>query len=59
MYGCRGGDVAELVRASDWHVVDAGSIPRCGKGFFFYRRVYFQCVLSYGVRTPPLCNRMQ
>ena len=29
----RGGDVAQLVRASDRHVADAGLIPRCGKGF--------------------------
>ena len=29
-----GGDVAQLVRASDRHAADAGSIPLCGKGFF-------------------------
>ena len=29
------GDVAQLVRASDRHVADAGSIPQRGKGFFF------------------------
>ena len=27
--------MAQLVRASDRHAADAGSIPRCGKGFFF------------------------
>ena len=27
-------DVAQSVRASDRHTADAGSIPRCGKGFF-------------------------
>ena len=27
--------LAPLVRASDRHAADAGSIPRCGKGFFF------------------------
>ena len=42
-------DVAQLVRASDRHATDAGSIPRCGKGFFSMS----QCRLSYGVRTPP------
>ena len=31
------GDVAQLAeRAWDRHVADAGSIPRCGKGFFFF-----------------------
>ena len=29
-----GGDVAQLVRASDRHAADAGSIPRCGQGIF-------------------------
>ena len=29
-----GWDVAQLVRASGRHAADAGSIPRCGKGFF-------------------------
>ena len=28
------GEVAQLVRTSDRHAADAGSIPRCGKGFF-------------------------
>ena len=32
MYG--DGDVAQLVRESNRHAADAGSIPRCGKGFF-------------------------
>ena len=35
------------------HAVDAGSIPRWGKGYFS-PRLDFQCRLSYGVRTP-LC----
>ena len=35
----------------DRHAADAGSIPRCGKGFL--SRVNFQCRLSFGVRTPP------
>ena len=30
----KGWDVAQLVRASDRHAADAGSIPRCGKEFF-------------------------
>ena len=30
----KGWDVVQLVRASDRHAADAGSIPRCGKGFF-------------------------
>ena len=34
--GCSsvGGDVAQLVRASDHHATDAGSIPLSSKGFF-------------------------
>ena len=39
-------------RASDRHAADAGSISRCGKGFFS-PRVNFRCRLAYGVRTPP------
>ena len=39
-------------RASDRHAADAGSIPRCGK-IFFFPRVNFQCRLSSGVRTSP------
>ena len=38
-------------RESDRHAADAGSIPRCGKGFSPW--VHFQCRLSYGVPTPP------
>ena len=30
----RGWDIPQLVRASDRHAADAGSIPRCGKEFF-------------------------
>ena len=37
-------------RAPHRHAAEAGSIPRCGKGFFS-SRVNFQCRLSYGVRT--------
>ena len=38
-------------KASDRHAADAGSIPRCGKGFS--PTVNFQCRLSCGVRAPP------
>ena len=37
--------------ASDRHAAEAGSIPRCGKGFS--PRINFQCRLSHGVRTSP------
>ena len=50
-------DVAQLVRASDRHAADAGSIPRCGKGFLSHSQLSAQ-TLSYGVRTPPVSNRM-
>ena len=46
------------LRASDRHATDAGSVPRCGKEFFFLPRVNFQRRFSYGVRTAPVCNRM-
>ena len=51
-----GGDVAQLVRASDRHTADAVSIPRCGKGFFSQSQLSMQTVL----RRPytPVCNRM-
>ena len=47
-WGC-----SSVSRTSDRHVADAGSIPRCGKGFFS-PGVNFQCKLFYDVRTP-LC----
>ena len=53
-----GGDVAQLVRASDRHAADAGSIPQCGKGFF-PPIVNFQCRLSYMCPYTPVCNRIQ
>ena len=40
-----GGDVAQLVRASDRHATDAGSIPRCGKGFFSQSHLSVQTLL--------------
>ena len=53
----KGGDVAQLVRASDRHADDVGLIPRCGEGFFFLPRVNFQCRLSYVCPYTPVCNR--
>ena len=44
-------DVARLVRASDRHAADGGSIPYEARDFLL--RVNFQCRLSFGVRTPP------
>ena len=52
----RGGNAAQLVRASNHHAADAGSIPRCGKGFFSQSQLSVQTLL----RCPytPVCNRM-
>ena len=49
----RGGDAAQLVRASDRHAADAGLIPQCGKGFFSRSQLLVQTLL----RCPytPLC----
>ena len=51
-----GGDVAQLVRASDRHAADAGSIPPCSKGFFSQGQLSVQTLL----RCPytPVCSRM-
>ena len=46
-----GGDVVHLVRASDRHAADAGSIPRCGKEFFSQGQRSVQTLTC--VRTPP------
>ena len=53
--GWGGGGVAQLVRASDRHAADAGSIPRCGKGCFSQSQLSVQTLL----RCPyiPVCNR--
>ena len=48
---CLGWGCSSVGRASNRHVADAGSIPRCGKRFF--PTVNFQCRLFYVVRTPP------
>ena len=45
------GDVAQLLRASDCHTADAGSIPWCGKDSL--PRVNFSCRLSFSVCTLP------
>ena len=54
-----GARIAKL-RASGWKAsssTKAGSSPQCGKGYFSQSQL-FQCRLSYGVRTAPVCNRM-
>ena len=47
------GDVAQLVRASDRHAADAGSIPWCGKGFFFKSQLSVQTLLRVSVHPRP------
>ena len=47
-----GGDVAQLVRASDRHAADAGSIPLCGKGFFSQSQLSVQILLRVSVHSP-------
>ena len=48
--------MAQLVRASDRHVDDAGSIPRCGKGFFSQCQLSVQTLLQ--CPYIPVFNRM-
>ena len=50
-------DVAQLVRASDRHAADAGSIPRCGKGFFSLSQLSVQTLFRYPYI--PVCNRLR
>ena len=45
-WGC-----SSLGRASDRHATDAGSIPRCGKGFFSQSQLSVQTLTC--VRVPP------
>ena len=45
--------LAPLVRASHLHAADAGSIPRCGKGFFSLPESSFSVDSLTGVRAPP------
>ena len=35
-------DVAQLVEHWDQHAADAGSVPLCGKGFFFQGQLSVQ-----------------
>ena len=49
----RAGDVAQLVRAADRHAADAGSIPRCGKGFFSQSQPSVQTLLRVSVSVHP------
>ena len=44
--------VPQLVRASDRHAADAGSIPRCGKGFFSQGQLSVQ---TFTVSVHPPC----
>ena len=53
---CVGGDVAQLVTASDRYVAYVGLIPQCGKGFFSRSQVSVQTVLR--VSYTPVCNHM-
>ena len=39
-------DVAQLLQRCQ-HAADAGSIPRCGKGFFFQSQLSVQTLLRY------------
>ena len=50
------GDVAQLVDHQHRHAADAGSIPRCGKGFFYQSQLSVKTLL----RCPytPVRNRM-
>ena len=43
------GDIAQLVRAPDRHAADAGSIPRCGEGFFSQSQLSVQTLLRVSV----------
>ena len=53
----RGRGSSSVGRASDRNATDTGSIPRCGKGFFFLRS---QLSVQTLLRCPytPVCNRM-
>ena len=54
-----GAGMSSVGRASDWHAADAGSIPRCHKGFFFFfsQKLSVQTILRCAF-TPPVCNRI-
>ena len=53
-YTMVGGDVAQLVRALDWHAADAGSIPWCGKRFFSWSQISVQTLLQ--CLYTPVCS---
>ena len=44
-----------MVRASDRHAADVGSIPRCGKGVFSQSQLSVQTLLRYPYTPPPPC----
>ena len=55
----QGWDAAQLVRASDQHAIDAGSVPSCGKGFFSQSQLSVQALLRYPYsHLPPMRNCM-
>ena len=45
-----GGDVVQLVRALDRLAADAGSIQRCGKGFFSQSQLSVQTLLRVSIQ---------
>ena len=52
-YSCTLGPRCSSVgRASDRHPADAGSIPRCGQGFFFRSQLSAQTLLRVSVHPP-------
>ena len=53
---CWGGDIAQLVEL--WISMLPTQVRLPGMARDFPPRVNFQCRLSYGVRTPLVCNRM-
>ena len=52
----RGRGCSSVGRASDRHADDAGSIPRCGKGFF--SQSTFSADSLTCVRNSPVCNHV-
>ena len=63
------GEVAQLVRASDHHTANAGSVPWCGKGFSPQSQLSVQTLFQGPYLPPPhptppphvhppMCNRM-
>ena len=56
-FSVRGGDIAQLVRASDHHAADAGSIPQRSKGFFSHSQLSVKTPWRVSIH-PPRCNRL-